>query len=516
MFRSSPRRKARTAAALAAGMLTQALVPNPAHAAPRRVSQRPLDRQILVVAANVEEVWNDRDNADSDDLRTFVRRLLRQAPHSPDVLLLQEVSRRSTRKLVNILERKTSQGYGIAVSAGKNPVKVKDGRAYTRETSILFNSRRMKAIGEGRLINTSHRRPHGNPWRLPEVKRNAAALLRERGTGITFPVASVHFHTKSQLRNKKLARRYRTIWSRRMVDVMRREWPFYRSRIVVGGDFNGTRSRWRAGRKVVQNWWKVMARRGFRDSVHAVRSRGGVDHIFTRTRIAAADLDSSYHPDEVRGTSAYYSDHRFRWALLGQWRPRVRGKVASSTTIDLSWKALPSAKKIWVKRSRPGSGRWRIVASLRGSSSDVSDRRLEPATPYLYRVVANNGAETSAQSRTVRLRTRRDRLPPKQPPPPKIGLKVKPLNDKQGLSPKPVGIRLTWPRTPDRGGSGIGGYEVWRAELGRDAKLITKTRRKRYVDKNFTKRKTIEYFIVAYDKVGNRSRRSDAATALPS
>jgi len=34
------------------------------------------------------------------------------------------------------------------------------------------------------------------------------------------------------------------------------------------------------------------------------------------------------------------------------------------------------------------------------------------------------------------------------------------------------------------------------------------------VDRNFNKRRTKEYFVIAFDKVGNRSRRSDAATVL--
>lgn len=506
MPRQVIRRRARAAfAAALVGLLAQSsLLYLPAQAARKPVKQAPRPHQVLVVTGNLEEAWDERDKAEAGDLAAFVRRMSELAPHAPDVFLLQEITLAGSRKLVKLLHKETSQRYAIAASAGKSPVNVKPNRVFTRETAILINLRTMKRVGKPRYIDTTHSRRHGVKGTLREVKRNAAALVRERSTGLTIPVASVHFHTAGQLRSEKASRRYRKIWSRRIDNVLQRTWPRYRRNAVIGGDFNDARHRVRNGKRVTQRWWEVMRNRGYRDSIFEVDPYGGVDYIFTRTKIAAADLDRSYSPDAAAGTAAYYADHKMRWALLGSWRPVAHAKAMSSTSVRIRWKRLPSAKKVVVQRTRPGSGKWHVTARAGGRSNGVRDFRLEPSTKYRYRVVAWNGAERSTPSRVMRVRTPADSRAPKQPKAPRLGVR-----------PLPLGIKLRWPAAHDRGGSGVAGYEVWRTEVGRDPRRIRLTDKQWFVDKKFTKRGTVEYFVIAYDRYGNRSRRSEAASILP-
>jgi hypothetical protein len=337
---------------------------------------------------------------------------------------------------------------------------------------------------------------------LREVKRNAVALVRERGTGITYPVASVHFHTRRQLRSDELSRRYRKIWVRRVERFLARTWPQHRRNAIIGGDFNGARYHSKNGRRFRQRWWSEMKQRGFRVSVDEVSPFGGVDYIFTRTRIAGAGVDTDYHRDEAVGSSDYYSDHRLRWALLGPWRPAARTTALSSTTVEVAWQSLPSVKRYFIERWEEGT--WKRIAHARGGTVRTREPRLEPRTRYRYRLLAWNGAELSNPSRVMTVRTKRDTLAPHTPASPTIS----PIT-------RPIGLKLRWRRTPDRGGSGGVTYEVWRREVGKDPERVGVVNHPRFVDRNFTTRRTIEYFVVAVDRVGNRSDRSPAATIVP-
>jgi endonuclease/exonuclease/phosphatase family metal-dependent hydrolase len=466
------------------------------------VKQRPRARQVLVVTANLEEAWNAGDNAHSGDLKAFVRRLDRLAPHAPDILLLQEVTKAASTKVARLLKKRTSNSYSVAAPAGRSPADVKKDKVLTRETAILINRRTMKRVGKRHYIDTSFRKRHGAQGLLREVKRNAVALVRERRTGVTYPVANVHFHTSRQLRSRDLSRRYRKGWVRRVDSFLARKWPQHHRNAIIGGDFNAQRSRWSKGHRLTQRWWRALVKRRFRDSVYEVSPFGGVDYIFTRTRIAGAGVDTAYERKQAAGTSDYYSDHRLRWSLLGRWKPAARSRALSSTAVKIEWQPLPSAKRFVIqKRER---GEWQRIGRVVGSAQSTRDLSLEPLTTYRYRVVAWNGAELSDPSSVMKVRTERDTTAPRPPAAPDLRPQTEPL-----------ALRLKWRRAPDRGGSGGVIYEVWRREAGKDPQQVTTVSNPRYVDRNFTKRLTVEYFVVAVDAVGNRSERSRAATIVP-
>jgi hypothetical protein len=58
---------------------------------------------------------------------------------------------------------------------------------------------------------------------------------------------------------------------------------------------------------------------GLKDSVRNLIGGHGVDFVFTEGRFVTAGKDATYVWKNVQNDpSRYYSDHAFRWALLGQ------------------------------------------------------------------------------------------------------------------------------------------------------------------------------------------------------
>lgn len=75
-------------------------------------------------------------------------------------------------------------------------------------------------------------------------------------------------------------------------------------------------------------------------------------------------------------------------------------------------------------------------------------------------------------------------------------------------------ITLSWTASVDSGGSGLAGYEVWRATSvsGTFSKVATTTDTT-YVNTGLARGKTYWYYVVAYDSAGNRSAASNTASA---
>ena len=84
-----------------------------------------------------------------------------------------------------------------------------------------------------------------------------------------------------------------------------------------------------------------------------------------------------------------------------------------------------------------------------------------------------------------------------------------------GLSARTVKKKtsLTWQASTDTGGSGLAGYEVWRAtsSAGPYTRIGT-TSSTSYSDAPPRRRTTNWYYVVAYDGAGNRSARSNLAS----
>jgi hypothetical protein len=79
-------------------------------------------------------------------------------------------------------------------------------------------------------------------------------------------------------------------------------------------------------------------------------------------------------------------------------------------------------------------------------------------------------------------------------------------------------ISLSWTGSTDAGGSGLGGYEVWRSAsggVGTFAKIATSTATS-YTDSGLRRGATYWYYVVAYDNAGNRSGSSNTVSATAS
>jgi predicted phage tail protein len=75
-------------------------------------------------------------------------------------------------------------------------------------------------------------------------------------------------------------------------------------------------------------------------------------------------------------------------------------------------------------------------------------------------------------------------------------------------------INLTWGASTDAGGSGLAGYEIFRANSsGGPFTVIATTTATKYNNGGLSSNRAYWYYVKAYDKAGNRSTPSNTATA---
>jgi hypothetical protein len=279
---------------------------SPGAVAQTRLAKSPRKR-VLVVAANLLEGFNDNDVADMTEIGVFADRLMSQVPYAPDALLVQEVRRKSARYVARVMGEKTGFDYAVLVNAGKDPWRKRDGRILKRDTAIVINADTMEPRGKDGYVVTKH--PHKRGDKL-QYKYNAYGAAREIGSHMDVPMLSVHIpgyrlRRRAKTFAKRLARAYPS--------TSRRDAP------VIGGDFNDVSPVWLSGELKAKRWWRRLTGNRYRysDAVFETTKRRGKDYIFAKSGVAAGGIDWSYDARAARGNPArFYSDHRFRWALL--------------------------------------------------------------------------------------------------------------------------------------------------------------------------------------------------------
>ena len=266
--------------------------------------------ELLVVTANLQEL-KDPDLENMEEMGIFVRRLLRQVPYDPDVLLLQEVNRRSTLKVARLLTESTGQPYRLGVDLPREWWRATDsGKRYVTETSILINA------------DTIDKRTAGGWFSTPDpymkfsnaYRRQAHVGLKEADTGTTFGVSSAHLPYAKKVNHFTDAQQARL---RRWTDAIATKLQLkYSDGVrVIGGDFN-------AGRcnvfpcEETEYWELLTGTYNYKDVIYEYnrplrwdeRLDEGVDFIFTtsQTVIDAGVDDSKF----------LYSNHPFRWSLV--------------------------------------------------------------------------------------------------------------------------------------------------------------------------------------------------------
>lgn len=354
----------------------------------------------LVLTANLQEAYGNRDVRNTHDMAVFCDRVARLVPRAPDVLLLQEVRHSSASFVAHCLGRKEGTRYSIAVDPGRKPVlRITAHKYLQKETAIVLNSSTMAPVGRGGYIKTAPKRSQIVDGNL-NVKSNAFIMARVRGSDMRLPLASLHLTPRKEIVSGTIDRRLRTKWVTQVMHLLARRYDNVPARLrTFGGDFNAPRCRVAGGTSCPKNpfWSRITGRTWkYQDSLHLVQPPlgGGVDFVFTRGGVYGGNVDFRYDPRRARGSSNFYSDHRFRWAEVGPDRtdPTAPGKPVFDTTqrFDLKMHWAPATDggsgiggyQIF----RRVSGDWRMI----GTSTDTSftDKAAYAHITYKYFVKA--------------------------------------------------------------------------------------------------------------------------------
>jgi hypothetical protein len=289
--------------------------------------------KILIVTVNLMEGGGATgDLRNMREVKVFVNRLLRRIPFEPDVLLLQEVRRKSAREVARVMSRRTDHRFRAVIAPGKRPWRQTETKVIRRDTAVVINSRAMREVGEGGFLATSYPAKHGNAevrrFGKRQVKESAYTLVKERASDTTLAVLSIHW--PGNFRSKKYTNLYGKKWSEKSALFLQNEYASEDPQPinVIGGDFNRQSHRkLDNGDRTPYPFWKYLTGDPYHylDAVWTVDARadnkditnGGVDFIFARASILHAGIDQSYDWREASGDpDRFYSDHRFRWALV--------------------------------------------------------------------------------------------------------------------------------------------------------------------------------------------------------
>jgi hypothetical protein len=276
--------------------------------------------KMVVVSSNLLAGLGDQP-AMRPRMALYVSRLLDQTPYYPDVLLLQEVKRKSADRVAYLLSRETGDRYVVAVRPPWIPWHQNLRTRWERDSGIVINATTTKKLDRGGYISLTYKRSDAaDPTERVEINQHARLSVAEKDGGLKLGVASVHFQYK-RLKNRALWRFYQKKWAKKVTAKLASKYPG--TQATVGGDFNRTRCI-RPGSPLTckrNPFWRVFVnRRNYRDSIYKVwrdgkkhLGLGGVDFIFTKADPTNARDDRSYDP---QSPTEFYSDHRFLWAVV--------------------------------------------------------------------------------------------------------------------------------------------------------------------------------------------------------
>jgi hypothetical protein len=283
--------------------------------------------QILVVTANLDEVFEPQDVAHHHDMQVFARRVATTVPAAPDVLLLQEVGRPASHAVAHILSRSLGHKYVAVVAPGAIAWTQRGNKLITTDTAILLNTSTMERLGHGGFITNSYpmgATAHGMP---NDKKKVAYVAAKRRSTNTSYAIASLHFVPNSFLTSMSTSSSYKRRWATQVTHFLRGRFP--KASPLVGGDFNSPRCLNESSANCqAAPFWSALTNRplSLDDTLYAygqkigmgqVPAKPGVDFIFTRQATLAAGSDYKYTKELQNKASTYYSDHQFHWALIG-------------------------------------------------------------------------------------------------------------------------------------------------------------------------------------------------------
>lgn len=279
--------------------------------------------QVLVVTANLQEAFGDKDLRDLSEMTVFVDRVLAELGTRPDVLLLQEVRRKSAARVAALLTNRTGDQYAMAVAPPRRPVKtLSPRRSLHTDTGIVINTATMARASDPRFIATPYKYAHRRLTPRVIIKRHAYVLLTEKISGHRMPFTSVHYIHKRMLKSWTV-QRYFNKWAVALAENVKARFPSDVAGSSIGGDFNHQRCRYEPeyNCQIEAPFYKTLTGTyDYTDSYRVatgMKNGLGVDFIFTHWTVDGAGKDKDYVPRLVEDDpTKYYSDHQFRWALI--------------------------------------------------------------------------------------------------------------------------------------------------------------------------------------------------------
>jgi hypothetical protein len=397
-----------------ASLSVSAAVGPDAAAAPATPAATTADGQVLVVTANLQEAFGSEDLSNLGEIDVFTDRLSTLVPLAPDVLLLQEVRDTSAARVATRLTAITGHDYVVSVNPGPDPWRETDYKVIKKETAVVVNADTMTASSAGAYIETTYSRSQSAGGDNPEVKKQAYVNLTETASGWKLPMVSLHYTLAQKLASKKISDDKRRAWSVKIADFLNTKYPGA-DHDTIAGDFNGGRCSVLPCQIAPFYSALTSEARAYHDCIFTVVDDPGVDFIFSTGGVIDAGTDAGYDPDAARGTSAYYSDHPFRWAIVSSDSSppsTPTGLRGSSGNVDVSLS--------WNASSDPGTGvagyeiwRGQALDDMRLRAKTTATNWVDESTyvgkSYTYYVIAYDAAHNRSQETSaIQVRAYRD------------------------------------------------------------------------------------------------------------
>jgi hypothetical protein len=305
----------------------------------------------MVLDANVREAFGNKDVRDPGDMRVFAKRVAAKLRYAPDIVLLQEVRGSSAREVAKFLTQTTNHAFKVA-RGPQNPFWVGSPRKVKEwEDAVLVNTDTMRVTNNGGYITTSYRRSEAARGDKVDVKHYAWARLARRDGTLEVDAASLHHVPNFNLRSASVADRLKKKWSLEVLSKLR-SLPSASSGpshiIVFGGDFNAQRcygnGNWNCR---TTPFYSALVGHGMADAVWSVIQTANGDFIWSNGAINNAGADLSYNSRQAESSSTYYSDHAFKWALLGTKDTNPPSKPDIYKSWDYHTSPPPAKIRLW-------------------------------------------------------------------------------------------------------------------------------------------------------------------------
>ena len=321
-------------------------------------------------------------------MRLFVQEAIVQtANESPDVVLLQQVSRSSTAYLKKAFSRATGDRFVIGAGPARQTRAEEGPRVRRDDSAILVNVSTSRVLATGKTTVTQRPKYASRTPMIQVIPWVKVVEKGDRGPRVRTIAASIHYPKHSAFKNRTVSHLQKQRWSAKLSRFLNRKLPNGRigdGRIaVLGGDFNAQKCKLgtfdQNGTCREMGFWRTLTKLGYRDPINMVlidkdlSSRPVIDFIFSRAFVSQASFDGRF----ARGEWTY-SDHGVGAGLLedvdttppnrpetGKWRLTDDGHpcVWSFAANSAGWDG-GSGTKEWILYRKVRDEKWGVVKKL--------------------------------------------------------------------------------------------------------------------------------------------------------